>query len=339
MLAAGLGCALLAGGVRAADTALFTSTEPLVLRLEAPIAAIENTRAKPEYRDATLKFQDANGERAVGVRVRVRGHSRLQACDFPPLLLNFKTNELAGTVLEGEDKLKLVTHCQSFNSYDQYLMLEYQVYRALGLLTDMSLRARPLKVTYYDTDRKRVVAERPGIFIEDEERFAERKGLHKLELDRIDRGRYDVDALGLVEMFEYFIGNTDWSAFAGPQGSTCCHNIVPYQRADGMLVPVPYDFDSTGIVDVPYAAPDPRLRIPTVRQRVYRGAKCEPAADLEKQFAKFDAVRSQLLELFSASSGLDKGSAASATSYVNEFFVTRADPKKVERAFRAGCKN
>jgi hypothetical protein len=339
-VAAGLACALLAAsGARAADNGLFASTEPLVLRLEAPFAAVENKRAKPEYRDATLKFQDASGERSLDVRVRVRGKSRVQACDFPPLLLNFKTSELVGTLFQGEDKLKLVTHCQTYASYDQYIRLEYLTYRALSLLTDMSLRARPLKVTYYDTERKRVVAERPGIFIEDEERFAERKGLQKVALDRIDRARYDRDALGLVEMFEYFIGNTDWSATAGPQGSKCCHNVVPYQRADGMLVPVPYDFDSTGIVNVPYAAPDERLRITSVRQRVYRGGKCEPASDLETRFAKFDAVRPQLLELFSAQSGLEKGYAASATSYVNEFFAVREDPKKVERAFRAGCKN
>src|SRR5215471_18909284 len=135
-VAAGLCCALLASGARAADTGLFTSTEPLVLRLEAPLATLENRRSKPEYHDATLKFQDGNGERSVDVRVRVRGKSRLQACDFPPLLLNFKTGELVGTVLEGEDKLKLVTHCQGYDAYDQYLRLEYLVYRALGLVTD-----------------------------------------------------------------------------------------------------------------------------------------------------------------------------------------------------------
>jgi len=50
-------------------------------------------------------------------------------------------------------------------------------------------------------------------------------------------------------------------------------------------------------------------------------------------------VKPQILELFSTSSGLDKRDAASATSYIEDFFETRSDPKKVERAFRAGCKN
>jgi hypothetical protein len=338
-VAVGLGCALLAATTRAADNALFSSQEPLVLRLEAPFATILNTRAKPEYQDATLKFNDASGERSLGLRLRVRGKSRVQACDFPPLLVNFKTNELVGTPFEGEDKLKLTTHCKTNTSHDQYIKLEYLSYRALSLLTDLSLRVRPVKVTYFDTQRARVLAERPGFFVEDEERFADRERLQKVDLVSIDRARYDRETLGLVDMFEYFIGNTDWSAFAGPKGSHCCHNIVPYQRADGMLVPVPYDFDSSGIVNAPYALPDQRLKINTVRERLYRGTRCEPAVDLEPRFAKFDAVRPQLLELFSTSSGLDSGVARGATSYVEGFFAVRADPKKVERAFRSGCKN
>jgi hypothetical protein len=331
---------LLAGGVvRAADNGLFASNEPLVLRLEAPFNAINRTRAKPEYMDGKLKLQDGGIEKTFDVRVRVRGKSRREVCDFPPLLLNFKTSELEGSVLEGENKIKLGRQCKAASSYDQYLLLEYLSYRALNLLTDMSLRVRLLTVTYYDSERQREVGVQPGIFLEDEERFAKRKGFKPVDLERIDPKQYDRDALGLVNMFEYFIGNTDWAATAGPQGAACCHNVVPYQRADGVFVPVPYDFDSAGIVNAPYALPNERLHINSVRQRLYRGTTCESLADLEPRFVKFDAVKPQLLELFSASSGLDKRNAASATDYLQQFFETRADPKKVERAFRSSCKN
>jgi hypothetical protein len=325
----------------ASDDRLFASNEPLVLRLEAPLIAIKNTKskAKPEYMDGVLKLQEGGAEKAFDVRLRLRGHSRKELCDFPPLLLNFKTGDLKGSVLEGENKLKLVTNCKATAAFAQYLRLEYLSYRALNLLTDISLRARPLTVTYYDTDRKRELDTQPAMFIEDEERFAERTGLMPVELQRIEPKQYDRDALGLVNMFEYFIGNTDWSAALGSKGSACCHNIVPYQRAEGTLLPVPYDFDSSGIVNTPYALPNERLNINSVRQRLYRGGSCESLADLESRFVKFDAVKPQLLELFSARSGLDKSEAASATVYINQFFDTRSDPKKVERAFRSSCKN
>jgi hypothetical protein len=326
-------------GAHAGDNPLFASNEPLVLRLEGPFVTLKNAKSKPEYMDGTLKLQEGGVEKVFDLRLRVRGHSRKEVCDFPPLLLNFKTSELKGSELEGEDKLKLVTHCMATNTFDEYLRLEYLSYRALNLLTDMSLRARPLTVTYYDTERKREVGVRPALFIEDEDAFAERKGLTQVDLQRIEAKQYDHDALGLVYMFEYLIGNTDWSAMLGSQGTKCCHNIVPYQRADGVLVPVPYDFDSSGIVNTPYALPNERLKINSVRQRLYRGTTCDSLADFEARLAKFDAVKPQLLELFSTSSGLDKRTAAGATSYINDFFATRSDPRKVERAFRSGCKN
>jgi hypothetical protein len=337
-VAAALLTTLLGGRAYAGDDALFASSEPLVFRLEAPFNALKGTKSKPQYMDGKLKLQEGGVEKTFDVRLRLRGHSRMEVCDFPPLLLNFKTSDLKGSVLEGENKLKLVTHCKAMSTFDQYLRLEYLSYRALNLLTDMSLHARPLTVTYYDTDRKREVDTRPALFIEDEERFAERKGLTQVELPRIEAKQYDRDALGLVNMFEYFIGNTDWSAILGSQGTMCCHNIVPYQRADGVFLPVPYDYDSAGIVNTPYALPNERLHITSVRQRLYRGNNCDSMAELESTLAKFDAVKPQLLELYSTSSGLDKREAASATAYVDEFFETRADPKKVERAFRSNCK-
>ena len=331
---------LLAAGAHAKDDdALFATSEPLVLRLEGPFAAIKGTKSKPQYMDGKLKLQEGGVEKTFDVRMRLRGHSRADVCEFPPLLLNFKTSDLKGSVLGGENKLKLVTHCKGMSVFDQYLRLEYLSYRALNLLTDMSLRARPLTVTYYDTERKREIDTRPALFIEDEERFAERKGLTQVQLPRIEAKQYDRDALGLVNMFEYFIGNTDWSAILGSQGAMCCHNIVPYQRADGVFIPVPYDYDSAGIVNTPYALPNERLHITSVRQRIYRGNICDSMEDLESRLQKFDAVKPQLLELFSTSSGLDKRNAASATSYIDDFFDMRSDPKKVERAFRSGCKN
>jgi hypothetical protein len=209
---------------------------------------------------------------AVDLRVRARGKSRLAACSFPPLRLNFRTGDLAGTVLEGQDRLKLVTHCEPREANAQWVHLEYLAYRVLNLVTESSLRARPVEVTYFDTEREREVASGPGILLEDEEQFAARQNLHPIEEQTVKRARYDQSALALVGAFQYFIGNTDWSALAASDGeSECCHNVIPLARNDGLLVPIVYDFDSSGIVDTSYALPDERLGISSVRQRLYRG--------------------------------------------------------------------
>ena len=84
------------------------------------------------------------------------------------------------------------------------------------------------------------------------------------------RRRIEPRAAARFAMFNYMIGNLDWSVRAGPQGDSCCHN----GRLVGggpLLTPVPYDFDFSGLVDAPYATPPEGFKINSVRQRLYRG--------------------------------------------------------------------
>ena len=317
---------------------LFADDAPLTLRLEAPIATVKRSSADPQYSPGRLSYAGADGGTvAVDLRVRVRGKSRIKACKFPPLLLNFRTGDLKGTVLEGQDRLKLVTHCDQREQNAQWVHLEYLAYRVLNLVTSSSLRARPVEVTYFDTEREREVAAGPGILLEDEERFAERQNWTPIKEPTLKRARYDQNALALVGAFQYFIGNTDWSALAPSDGtSDCCHNVVPLARADGVLVPIVYDFDSSGIVNTSYALPDERLGINSVRQRLYRGTCLDPAA-LQASLEPFVTHREEIRALYENYPKLSKGSRQSALTYIDQFYQVLADPKRVERAFRAGC--
>jgi len=332
--------ALGAGGIsRAQDAAstLFASDEPLRFRLEAPFTAVNRDRKDPENHSARLVYSDGSGtEVGIDLAVRVRGKSRAQVCAFPPLLLNFPSKALAGTLFEGQNKLKLVTHCQPESTYEQYLWIEYLAYQVLSRLTDTSLRVRPVEVTYYDSQRGRAVTTKPGFLIEDEGQFAKRRGLTPVKDERIDRARYDAAALGLVEVFQFFIGNTDWSAAAGPAGSPCCHNVVPMARADGMLVPVPYDFDSSGIVNPPHALPAEGLPIRDVRTRLYRGP-CRSVDELEASFEPFRRNRAAIESLFEGGRNLGRPG-VEARRYIDDFYAVLGDPQRVERAFRFNCK-
>ena len=66
--------------------------------------------------------------------------------------LDFKRKQTQGTLFEGQNKLKLVTHCKEAFAKRDYLAAELLTYRLLNLLTDMSFRVRPLAITYVDTD-------------------------------------------------------------------------------------------------------------------------------------------------------------------------------------------
>jgi len=73
--------------------------------------------------------------------------------------------------------------------------------------------------------------------------------------------------LALVYIFQFLMGNTDWSIPAG-------HNIKMIKSKkplDQLPYVIPYDFDNAGIVNANYAAPDETLPIKSVRERLYRG--------------------------------------------------------------------
>jgi hypothetical protein len=328
---------LLAGVAPAQESTLFIHDEPLVIRLEAPLRTIFADRGDPEYQPARIEVENAQGEPlAVDLRVRLRGKSRTEACSFPPLLLNFPGDQPAGSPFAGENRLKLVTHCLASAQHEQHVLLERQIYRALNLLTASSLRIRAVEMTYFDTDRGRETADRIGFLIEDEERFAQHSGLTIVSTERVDRALYDPSALALLDVFQYFIGNTDWSAAQGPPDENCCHNVVPYARPDGVLLPVPYDFDATGLVDAPYAYPSPQIPIRSVRERLYRGL-CRDLGELAPVFAAFTAEREALTALFTPQAGISERSAAGARQYIDQFYAILADEAQAEREFRRNC--
>jgi hypothetical protein len=332
-----LGPLVAAQAVLAAGDPLFESHEPLQFRLEAPFSLV--TRGEELEHPARVIYTAGGAQKSIDLTVKRRGKSRQEYCAMPPLLLDFPGKELGGTVFEGQNRLKLVTYCDLPDSYEQYILLEYLAYRTLNLLTDVSFRVRLVEVTYYDSEKMRELAVRQSILLENEKRFGKRVGIEELETKAIDKALYDAEALGLVYLFEYLIGNSDWSALAASGGGdVCCHNIVPYAHPNvsGKLVPVPYDFDSSGLVDAPYALPDERLPITDVRQRLYRG-HCEPFEAIQPRLAPFDAKRQAITDLFTSQPGLNERTIKKSVSYIDEFFAAVTDPKKARRELTRSC--
>jgi hypothetical protein len=125
------------------------------------------------------------------------------------------------------------------------------------------------------------------------------------------------------------IGNTDWSL-------QLLHNIRVLKIPPGLYYPVPYDFDFSGIIKTPYAAPSPQLPIRDVRERLYRGACFEMAVFqpvLEQFRQKKDAIYAKYRNL----EGLNPRKLAETTKYLDDFYQTIDNPKKVESEFRYIC--
>ncbi len=324
-----------------AQSDVFSSTDVLELTLESPYSKINRSRGDDrEYFPATIRYSSKEGiEVAIDLRIRTRGRSRSQEdiCRFPPLRLNFDSKGLQGTIFDGENNLKMVTHCQLQERYDQFVLLELLNYRLFNLFTNFSFRVRQLEITYVDTETGTQSGPRAAFIIEDEKKMISRIGMRLHEAERITYHEYDSRSLNMVELYQYLIGNTDWSAFLVPAGENCCHNIVPVVRDDGRLIPIPYDFDATGMVNAPYSIPSPVLGIRSVRERMYRGYCHEPTV-VNENISGFIARREDVLALIKSQPGFDQKTIDYATEYVGQFFDMLDDPVQLKSEISDTCR-
>jgi hypothetical protein len=333
---------------REAAAPLFASHEPLTFTIEAPLGAIFKERGKErKEHPGKLILPGVDGQSAtLNVQVRTRGKTRAERriCEFPPLRLDFDSKG-TGTVFEGQNDLKLVTHCQSGRAeYEQYVLQEYLVYRTYNLLTDVSFTPRLARITYVDTDAKRDTITRYGFLIEPVDVVAARNGVQALRIPAVAPHLADPSSVTLVEVFQYLVGNPDWSAFSlEPGEEACCHNTVPVGAESGPIYSVPYDFDIAGIVNTRYAdrlfgTPERKMGIRTVRQRVYRGL-CWSEQHLADAFALFNQKREAIYALYRAQPELHPEILEETLEYLDAFYDTINDPQKVKREFTSKCRS
>jgi hypothetical protein len=319
---------------------LFVNQDTLQVRIEGPLRTLAAKRSDTEYLDGTLSYVDASGEEQLfDVKLRARGKYRRkkETCQFPPVRLNFKKKQVMGTEFAGQDKLKLVTYCDRRNYYEQYVLKEYLAYKILNSLTEYSFRVRLLRVTWIDTDRGGATRTNYAFLIEDEDLLAQRIGAEPVEVRQAKYSQLDAEHATFVTVFQYLIGNTDFSMVAGALDDNCCHNIVLFSMpsADRYLT-VPYDFDFSGLVNARYAEPNPKLPIKRVVRRLYRGV-CENNNYLDATLDRFRENEDSIRHIVSSLEGLDDKTRTTAQRYLDEFYRDIENPRAVERNLVRSC--
>lgn len=319
---------------------LFENDAPLAVTLFAPFREIARDDAEvQEERDGVLEFADRAGSHEIPIRVRARGKSRREPghCSFPPLRLNLPKKEVEGTLFGGQNKLKLVTHCRDGASFQQYVLREFLVYRVYNLLTDASFRVRLLNLSYVDTGRRDKRIDRVGFVIEHKRELAKRLAMELVEVDELDSARLAPAETGLLELFQFFVSNVDFSLVAAPEGSACCHNTVLLRRDDGLVVPVPYDFDATGFVSPPYAQPLQMLDQRSVRDRRYRGF-CRPGQYLDDAVAAVRRARAAIDAEIDGLEPLNDRHRGQVHRLVDDFYTILDDPEAFAEQVVDACR-
>lgn len=305
-------------------TPLFSSEAPIHVTIQGPLQTLVSNR-KSAPLPATLTAEGFS----YPITLAPRGIFRRTNCDFPPLKVDFTRPPPPGSMFEHQSQLKLVAHCKRDPGLQQKQLLEYSAYRLYNLMTPLSFRVRLANIDYLDESGRPYIS-RVGFFIEDFRDVAKRNGLKVAKMGSlVPLQQIDPVSGARFAVFEYMISNYDWSMRAAPQGEECCHNGRLMVDTPGSLaVPVPYDFDFSGLVDAPYAGPPVELEeIDNLKQRNYRGY-CIHLAQARAFAAQLSSRRAEFTGLFATIPGLDARNQARAAGFIQGFF-TDVDSGKI----------
>ncbi|MEO8711596.1 MAG: hypothetical protein ABI405_05700, partial [Parafilimonas sp.] len=132
-------------------------------------------------------------------------------------------------------------------------------------------------------------------------------------------------------MFQYLIGNTDWSI-------QYLQNIKLI-ATDSTQIPtaVPYDFDHAGIVNAPYAEPAEELEMSSVKQRRYRGYCMQDIKEFDSTIAFYNNIKPAIYALYTNCSLLNAKYVKTTIKYLDDFYKTINDPVAFKKEFNYPC--
>jgi hypothetical protein len=167
--------------------------------------------------------------------------------------------------------------------------------------------------------------------IEDENKLAKRNGMFLWDKQSVFMENLRHPEFTTMAMFQYLIGNTDWSV-------PYLHNIkLLYKDSSSIPIAVPYDFDHSGIVNAPYANPPEILNLTSVQTRLYRGY-CQNRNDIGGAIAVFNKLKDNIYKIYTTCTLLDEKYIKSTVKYLDEFYKTINTPRDADREFSDPCR-
>lgn len=321
---------------------LFQDHTTLKAVLTAPIVQTYAQRSSDVrlYHPGQWTYIDANGEsQRLEVSIRIRGNFRKKYCELPPIRLNFKKSQVKGTLFAGQDKLKVVSPCQNGLESQQNLLLEYLAYRIFEILTDYSFGTRLIRLSYVDSEDKKKSWTDLVFVIEDDSDLAKRLDIDKVRVASNQFEELDQRTTALAELFQLLISNHDYSMLQGPEGEYCCHNSEMFTRKESAdkRIPIPFDFDMSGLVNANYASPPAHLPIRLVRTRYYRGL-CQPDDVMQDTVAHMLSKKAEIFELIETQEDLSRLTRNRSLSYINDFFAILENETLFEKEVLDRCR-
>jgi len=272
------------------------------------------------------------------VTVKYRGQSRYERCKYPPARITLKKPLYEGPGSGRIKKIKLVNQCQPGTTYGDYVIREYLVYRLYSVVTDTSFRARLIRLTYFDTERKRKPLVQYGMLLEPEGLVESRLNLLEVNTKAVSMRHMLPTMIDRIAIFNYMVSNWDWSVPGQHNISVFSSPIFEYA---GQGIPIPYDFDLAGVVNADYAIPLPETGLESNRDRTFLGI-CRSREVFESELRLFLSKKEEFYSVIENSPYLSRGAKKDITVFLDQFFDQLEKPRGFERMvdlFLANCKD
>lgn len=310
---------------------LFDTEAVLSITLSGNLSKLLRDKSKaPQKYPLTLSYINDNKENVkITAEAKTRGNFRrlLGNCAYLPLKIYFPdVAAIQNTIFRDQRKMKLVMPCRG----EKYVIHEYLVYKLYNLITPKSFRVRLVKVRLDNQQKKKQKQPVYGILLEEEAQMAKR--IEMVSLERKFRPtQLQKESFLNMAVFEYLIGNTDWSI-------QYLQNIkLLAQNSKATPYPVPYDFDHAGIVNAPYAKPAEALNLRSIKDRRYRGYCLKNLQKFEPTIAFYNQLKSAIYSVYQDCELLDKKYKASTIKFLDEFYETINDAEKWQKEFAYPC--
>lgn len=316
-------------------TDFFEDDSPFHCTMTFDIKSYQKKKFEGKYMPVKMTYYDIDSlpvEKEF--RIKARGTFRRKHCGLPPLWLNIEKDQMQGEQLQGVKKMKVVTHCRGSKTYNQYLLKEFLVYKIYNLISPYSFKVRLTEVKYVDTGRKNKTYTHWAFIIEPEAMMAQRLNSVPLKYDNLSLYHCDSVYTDIMTFFQYLIGNTDYSI-------TGRHNIKlikEYSPFEHYPIPVPYDFDYSGIVNTHYAVPNDMVDIESVTERYFLGP-CRSEKEYKYVLSVVQENENKIFQLIEEFPFLDAKNKNEMVSYLKSFYERAEKKNFIPLEIRSTCKD
>ncbi len=220
------------------------------------------------YIKSNISYTEKDGGiKNIDVEIRARGNYRRIHCYYLPLWIKINKAVSKGSIFEKDKKIKIVLPCLKSKKSNDNIVKEYLAYKIFECLSPYYFESKLIPIQLEEQiNNKTIDHNLMAILVQDDKQLATSFHGNIIKRNIHPNGQDPVSSVRNA-LFQYMIGNTDYSA-------AYQHNEKIF-FIDKKIVPIPYDFDMSGLVNPSYAivsvVNDNELPINRVTQRMYRG--------------------------------------------------------------------